>query len=146
MLRYNLGYYWYTFDKGSVVFVLAISVAIGLLSSIGYFTYSQHNSVEAERQRLADIGCLARNVFHEARGEPSAGQSAVAEVTLNQVCKIPGRVGLDPALTVGLFCLREKHPDSLFRKFPHLLLVIGPGVFIPRELENLIDQIVLPGI
>ena len=59
-LRYNLVYYWYALDKGNVFFILAIGVAIGLLSSIGYFTYSQHNSVEAQKQRLADINRIIR--------------------------------------------------------------------------------------
>lgn len=35
-----------------------------------------------ERQNLA---CLALNVYFEARGEPAAGQQAVAEVTMNRV-------------------------------------------------------------
>ena len=36
-------------------------------------------------QRLSgDIECLALNIYHEARGEPIAGQYAVAEVTLNR--------------------------------------------------------------
>ncbi|MBI1424930.1 MAG: cell wall hydrolase [Gammaproteobacteria bacterium] len=36
-------------------------------------------------QRLsADIQCMAMNIYHEARGEPIAGQYAVAEVTLNR--------------------------------------------------------------
>lgn len=36
-------------------------------------------------QRLStDIECLAMNIYHEARGEPIAGQYAVAEVTLNR--------------------------------------------------------------
>jgi len=49
-------------------------------------------------QRLSDqIQCLAMNIYHEARGEPIAGQYAVAEVTLNRthsrgfpssVCKV----------------------------------------------------------
>jgi N-acetylmuramoyl-L-alanine amidase len=49
-------------------------------------------------QRLSDqIECLAMNIYHEARGEPIAGQYAVAEVTLNRthsrefpssVCKV----------------------------------------------------------
>jgi spore germination cell wall hydrolase CwlJ-like protein len=38
-----------------------------------------------QQQRQADLMCLARNVYHEARGEPTAGQHAVAEVTLNRV-------------------------------------------------------------
>lgn len=33
---------------------------------------------------LAEVNCLATNVYHEARGEPLAGQFAVAEVTLNR--------------------------------------------------------------
>lgn len=39
--------------------------------------------------------CLALNIYHEARGEPPAGQAAVAQVTLNRaaeknrsVCKV----------------------------------------------------------
>lgn len=35
--------------------------------------------------KAADIECLARNVYHEARGEPLEGQIAVAQVTLNRV-------------------------------------------------------------
>jgi len=36
-------------------------------------------------QRLSgDIECLAMNIYHESRGEPIAGQYAVAEVTLNR--------------------------------------------------------------
>ena len=36
-------------------------------------------------QRLSgDIECMALNIYHEARGEPIAGQFAVAEVTLNR--------------------------------------------------------------
>ena len=33
----------------------------------------------------ADIDCLARNVYHEARGESVWGQIAVAQVTVNRV-------------------------------------------------------------
>lgn len=49
-------------------------------------------------KRMADeIECLALNIYHESRGEPLAGQYAVAEVTLNRtrsadfpdtVCKV----------------------------------------------------------
>lgn len=36
-------------------------------------------------QRLSgQIECMAMNIYHEARGEPIAGQYAVAEVTLNR--------------------------------------------------------------
>ncbi|MDH4276309.1 MAG: cell wall hydrolase [Gammaproteobacteria bacterium] len=32
-----------------------------------------------------EIHCLAKNIYHEARGEPDAGQLAVALVTMNRV-------------------------------------------------------------
>lgn len=49
------------------------------------------------KRLAADIECLALNIYHESRGEPLAGQYAVAEVTLNRthsrefpndVCKV----------------------------------------------------------
>jgi len=45
---------------------------------------------EERRQRVIDahrkeLDCLARNIYYEARGEPLAGQYAVAEVTMNRV-------------------------------------------------------------
>jgi len=41
-------------------------------------------AVARDRQREADLRCLAENVYFEARGEPLDGQYAVAEVTLNR--------------------------------------------------------------
>jgi spore germination cell wall hydrolase CwlJ-like protein len=35
--------------------------------------------------KKSDIECLARNVYHEARNQPIAGQIAVAQVTVNRV-------------------------------------------------------------
>ncbi|MEK6749264.1 MAG: cell wall hydrolase [Pseudomonadota bacterium] len=32
-----------------------------------------------------EINCLAKNIYHEARGEPDVGQLAVALVTMNRV-------------------------------------------------------------
>jgi len=43
----------------------------------------QRRAAAAER-RVDDLECLAENVYFEARGEPLAGQYAVAEVTLNR--------------------------------------------------------------
>lgn len=34
--------------------------------------------------KKSDVECLARNVYHEARGEPIEGQIAVAQVTVNR--------------------------------------------------------------
>lgn len=40
---------------------------------------------DAASFRLTEIRCLAENVYYESRGEPLAGQYAVAEVTMNRV-------------------------------------------------------------
>jgi spore germination cell wall hydrolase CwlJ-like protein len=44
---------------------------------------ASHLAARAHR-RESDLQCLAENVYFEARGEPLAGQYAVAEVTLNR--------------------------------------------------------------
>ena len=41
--------------------------------------------LEREDRWMKEIGCLARNVYYEARGESLQGQKAVALVTLNRV-------------------------------------------------------------
>jgi spore germination cell wall hydrolase CwlJ-like protein len=38
-----------------------------------------------------DVECLARNIYHESRGEPVDGQLAVAQVTINRWHKNPKR-------------------------------------------------------
>jgi len=73
---------WYVADKepwifGAVLVLIAAAFVFALRS-----TYARQD----ERRSLA---CLARNVYFEARGEPAAGQHAVAEVTMNR--KASGR-------------------------------------------------------
>lgn len=60
--------------------VLATSLL--LVGTLGIGTLAPVIPVEA---RYTDIECLARNIYHEARGEPLEGQIAVAQVTLNRV-------------------------------------------------------------
>lgn len=38
-----------------------------------------------KRARWADVECLAKNIYHEARGESLAGKIAVAQVTINRM-------------------------------------------------------------
>jgi spore germination cell wall hydrolase CwlJ-like protein len=57
---------------------IALSVAGVLIAGFAVTTHRE----QAHRQSL---DCLALNVYHEARGEPRAGQYAVAEVTMNRV-------------------------------------------------------------
>lgn len=53
----------------------AVATAFGLLL----------NSLHTAKVEQQDLACLARNIYFEARGEPRAGQYAVAEVTMNRV-------------------------------------------------------------
>lgn len=59
-------------------------VALCLLSSLtlGSATHAHRGIQPAKAQ---DIECLAKNIYHEARGEGLHGQIAVAQVTVNRV-------------------------------------------------------------
>ena len=71
------------------------SLAVLAVSAVGYSTvtykltvlksaHAQVSPVTAElRQKQLD--CLARNIYHEAGGEPFEGKVAVAQVTINRV-------------------------------------------------------------
>ena len=82
----RLRFFWYTADRAAWLFVAFFATVVTLLlfgfqAAIGL----QDERRERERQRQAkDLACLARNVYFEARGEPLAGQYAVAEVTMNR--------------------------------------------------------------
>jgi len=64
--------------------------------TVGLLPFSTLDRVESEYLNLdpkplsvvnksAEIDCLARNIYHEARGESLRGQIAVAAVTVNRV-------------------------------------------------------------
>jgi spore germination cell wall hydrolase CwlJ-like protein len=74
----ELRYRWYTAPKATVAAVLSLGL---VLAAIGAAVLAAVAAVEDRRQ----LACLARNVYYEARGEPRAGQYAVAEVTMNRV-------------------------------------------------------------
>lgn len=69
---------WYVTNK--LPWIVAAVVGV-VLSGISYAVYSLV-AYEADRRSLR---CLALNVYFEARGEPRAGQYAVAQVTMNRV-------------------------------------------------------------
>jgi spore germination cell wall hydrolase CwlJ-like protein len=65
-----------TFKLGLLILALSTTITLGTAS------------VSAETLKFAnphDIACLAKNIYHEARGESLHGQIAVAQVTLNRV-------------------------------------------------------------
>jgi spore germination cell wall hydrolase CwlJ-like protein len=83
--RRDLLNYWFTWEKEDFVFFSLLGTAIVLVGSMVYFAYADHLRIKYWQDRNAELACLARNVYHEARGESIAGQQAVAEVTLNRV-------------------------------------------------------------
>jgi len=69
---------WYMADKEPWILALVLA----LLAAAFFFGL---RAAYAHREERRDLICLARNVYFEARGEPVAGQYAVAEVTMNRL-------------------------------------------------------------
>lgn len=61
--------------------ITVTALAMLIASSMGIST------IPVTNVNKQDLDCLAKNIYHEARGEPIAGQLAVAQVTLNRVEK-----------------------------------------------------------
>lgn len=59
-------------------------VALALLTTITLGQASVNHPLKSFA-KTQDIECLAKNIYHEARGEGLRGQIAVAQVTLNRV-------------------------------------------------------------
>jgi spore germination cell wall hydrolase CwlJ-like protein len=85
--RGRLILYWFKRQGESIVFFAMLGLPIIAMGLFVYFAYADQVAarIEAHRKRASDLRCLAENVYFEARGEPRAGQVAVAEVTLNRV-------------------------------------------------------------
>jgi len=69
---------WYALDKGPLIFVAILSLIVAVLG-LGLHGVFMH------REQTRNLTCLALNVYFESRGEPEAGQLAVAEVTMNRL-------------------------------------------------------------
>jgi spore germination cell wall hydrolase CwlJ-like protein len=99
----NLRFYWNALDKGPLIVVVVIGLVV---AGLGYFM----RSVYTEKARIQDLACLAFNVYFEARGEPVAGQYAVAEVTMNRVAS-----GRYPDTICGV--VHQKNWDPLRKRY-----------------------------
>lgn len=78
-------------NKELWLFAPAIGIVITLfgLAQNAVFADQERRAELARQHHEQNVACLARNVYFEARGEPTAGQYAVAEVTMNR--KASGR-------------------------------------------------------
>jgi len=115
--RRRLGY-WLVRARDSLAFAAMLGLPILGVLSIVAFAYFDDTRIEPARieamqqqathalQRDDELQCLAENVYFEARGEPLAGQYAVAEVTVNRtharnfphtICRVVHEVRWDAA-------------------------------------------------
>lgn len=62
--------------------IATVLAALLISTSVDMPAIPKPQIVKAKQQ---DIECLAKNIYHEARGEPFHGQVAVALVTVNRV-------------------------------------------------------------
>jgi len=94
--RRRLACHWFLAEKDNLAFLAMLALlllGIGGTISLAYLDGTRIEPARLEalldresraRQRADDLQCLAENIYFEARGEPLAGQFAVAEVTLNR--------------------------------------------------------------
>jgi N-acetylmuramoyl-L-alanine amidase len=119
-LRRRFALFWYGGDKAPWLFVV---IAGMVLAGLAFALHSAISFQDERRKRVREfhkqsLTCLARNVYFEARGEPVAGQYAVAEVTMNRrasrrypntVCEVVYQKNWDPVRgrLVGAFSWTE---------------------------------------
>lgn len=94
---------WQTPDKSPLIFVGVIGL---VFATFGYVMYS----VFTKQDDVQNLTCLALNVYFEARGEPVAGQYAVAEVTMNRVAS-----GHYPDTVCGV--VNQKNWDPIRKRY-----------------------------
>ena len=62
----NLSLYWYTTDKGPLIFIFVIGLVVTTFGYVMHSAFTRQDDVK-------NLTCLAFNVYFEARGESEAG-------------------------------------------------------------------------
>jgi spore germination cell wall hydrolase CwlJ-like protein len=85
-MLWKLRLFWDRLEPAALVFFAVAALVIGGLGVAMFGVFADREAREREQRAMDErsIECLARNVYFEARGEPLAGQYAVAEVTMNR--------------------------------------------------------------
>jgi N-acetylmuramoyl-L-alanine amidase len=85
-MLWKLRLFWDRLELGAIGFFAVAALVVGSLAAAMLQVFADRDeSARQERELYAkNVACLARNVYFEARGEPLAGQYAVAEVTMNR--------------------------------------------------------------
>ena len=99
---------WYRADRGAMAFALIIGAVLVAFGYALHAVFARHEYARelAQAKQRIDLECLARNVYYEARGEPTQGQYAVAEVTMNRLAS-----GRFPDSVCGV--VHEKRWDAI---------------------------------
>ncbi|HUJ87210.1 MAG TPA: cell wall hydrolase [Burkholderiales bacterium] len=84
--RHRLRLLWYRADREAIGFALIVGAILSAFALVLQATFAYRDEVRERALQVSrqELTCLARNVYFEARGEPEAGQYAVAEVTMNR--------------------------------------------------------------
>lgn len=85
-MLWKLRLFWDRLEVGAIGFFAVTALVVGSLAAAMLQVFADRDE-RARRERefhAQSLACLARNVYFEARGEPLAGQYAVAEVTMNR--------------------------------------------------------------
>ncbi len=82
---HSLVFFWHSHEKGGYVVLSVVALVVMAFGVLVYVSIAGHDRSQNVRARTRDLNCLAKNIYHEARGEPIDGQYAVAEVTMNRV-------------------------------------------------------------
>ncbi len=64
---------------------LLLAAVVLLAALVSVDVKADNTSVDADSTYGRELGCLAMNIYHEARGETEKGKLAVAAVTINRV-------------------------------------------------------------
>jgi spore germination cell wall hydrolase CwlJ-like protein len=85
-MLWKLRLFWDRLEPAAVIFFVVVALVVGGLAvaMLGVFADRDARALRAHELNAQSVACLARNVYFEARGEPEAGQYAVAEVTMNR--------------------------------------------------------------
>jgi N-acetylmuramoyl-L-alanine amidase len=85
-MLWKLRLLWYRTDKAALAFAAFFGLVVGalVLAFTGVSAHREAREAAMREFHVRSLDCLARNVYYEARGEPRAGQYAVAEVTMNR--------------------------------------------------------------
>jgi N-acetylmuramoyl-L-alanine amidase len=85
-VRRKLRLFWYRADREAMAFALIVGALLTGFALVLQATFAHQDAVREQALRAVrqELACLSLNVYFEARGEPEAGQYAVAEVTMNR--------------------------------------------------------------